>query len=33
MKRVFVCAGMSPAKSEKINNEAKMLGEMLAGNS
>lgn len=33
MKRVFVCAGMSPAKSEKINNEAKILGEMLAGNS
>lgn len=32
MKRVFVCAGMGLAKSEKINNEAKMLGEILAEN-
>jgi len=30
MKRVFVCAGMSLSNSEKINNEAKMLGEILA---
>lgn len=30
MKRVFVCAGMSLSKSEQINNEAKMLGEILS---
>ena len=30
MKRVFVCAGMSMSNSEKINKEAKLLGEILA---
>ena len=32
MERVFVCAGMGLAKNERINEEAKKLGEILAKN-
>ena len=30
MKKVFVCAGMRLAKSEKINEQARQLGRILA---
>jgi len=32
MQRVFVCAGMRLANNEKINHEARILGEILAKN-
>ncbi|MBQ7977073.1 MAG: hypothetical protein IJ301_00520 [Clostridia bacterium] len=32
MKRIFVCAGVGVAKNENINEQAKLLGEILGKN-